>query len=81
MNVSGKLTSVPLLPLPPQALSKKIKRKQKIIGKESNMRRRVWKLNERKVREQFKARVGEWVNVIAPDLWKCWSEGMLKACD
>ena len=40
------------------------------------MRRRVWKLNERMVRERFEDRIGKLVNVNAPDLWKFCSERM-----
>jgi len=45
------------------------------------MRRRVWKLNENNMRRRFEERVGELVNVGTPDLWKCFKESVLKACD
>ena len=32
-------------------------------------------------RARFEGREGELVSADAPDLWKCFKEGMLKACD
>ena len=44
-------------------------------------RRKVWKLKEDNTREIFEGRVRELVSTDAPDLWKCFREGVLKACD
>ena len=44
-------------------------------------RRKVWKLKEDDTRARFEGRVGELVSTDAPDLWKCFKEGVLKACD
>ena len=32
-------------------------------------------------RARFEGRVGELVSTDAPDMWKCFKEGVLKACD
>ena len=50
-------------------------RKQQII------RRKIWKLNENQTRVIFKTRVKELVSTDAPDLWKSFKDGVLKACD
>ena len=50
-------------------------RKQRII------RRNIWKLNEHRTRVRFKKRVKELVSADAPDLWKIFKDGVLKACD
>ena len=52
---------------------KKVLRKQRII------RRKIWKLNENQTR--FEKRVKELVSTDAPDLWKIFKDGVLKACD
>ena len=57
------------------------KKVKKIVRKESIMRRRVWKLNENNMRRRFEERVEELVNVGTPDIWKCFKESVLKACD
>ena len=48
---------------------------------EAIKRRKVWKLKEDDTRARFYERVGELVSANAPDLWKCFREGMLKAYD
>ena len=55
--------------------------KKKVVRKEAFERRRVWKLKEDDTRARFEERVGELVSEDAPDLWKCFREGMLKAFD
>ena len=55
--------------------------KKKVVRKEAFERRRVWKLKEDDTRARFEERVGELVSADAPDLWKCFREGMLKAFD
>ena len=54
---------------------KKIVRKQRII------RRKIWKLNENRTRIRFEKRVKELLSTDAPDLWKTFKDGVLKACD
>ena len=50
-------------------------RKQQII------RRKIWKLNENQTRVRFEKRVKELVSTDAPNLWKIFKDGVLKACD
>ena len=57
------------------------KKVKKVVRKEAFERRRVWKLQEDDTRARFEERVGELVSADAPDLWKCFREGMLKAFD
>ena len=53
------------------------KKVKKAVRKKAIERRKVWKLKEDDTRARF-----EWrVSTDAPDLWKCFTEGMLKACD
>ena len=33
------------------------------------------------IRERLEGRVGEMVSADAPDLWKCFNQGVLKACE
>ena len=54
---------------------KKIVRKQRII------RRKIWKLNENRTKVTFEKRVKELISTDAPDLWKTFKDGALKACD
>ena len=65
-----------------------VKKKVKKVGrKEAIERRKVWKLikkihgQEKDAWARFEERVGELVSTDAPNLWKCFSEGMLKAFD
>ena len=52
---------------------KKIVRKQRII------RRKIWKLNENATKVRIEIRVKEVVSTDAPDLWKTFKNGVLKA--
>ena len=54
---------------------------KKVMRKEAFERRKVWKLNADDTRARFEERVGELLRADAPDLWKCFREGMLKAFD
>ena len=54
---------------------KNIVRKQRII------RRKSWKLNENQTRVRFEKRVKEQVSTDAPDLWKTFKNGVVKACN
>ena len=51
------------------------------MRKERIIRRKIWKLNENQTRVRFKIRVKELVSTDAPDLWKTFRDGVLKACD
>ena len=52
-----------------------------MVRQEGIGRRKVWKLKEDDTRARFEERVGELVSAGAPELWKCFREGMLKAFD
>ena len=52
---------------------KKVVKKQRII-------RKIWKLNENRSRVTFEKRAKELVSTDAPDLWKTFKDGVLKAC-
>ena len=45
------------------------------------MRRKIWKLKENRIRVRFENRVKELISTDAPDLWKTFKVGVLKACD
>ena len=45
------------------------------------MRWRVWKLQEKEIKEEFKRRVVELVDTEAVDLWESYKNCVLKACD
>ena len=53
--------------------------KKKVVRKEAIERGKVWKLKEDNTRARFEGREGELVSADAPDLWKCFKEGVLKA--
>ena len=57
------------------------KKAKKVVRKEAIKRRRIWKLKEEDTRARFEGRVGELEITDALDLWKCFKEGVLKACD
>ena len=57
------------------------KKLKKVVRKGAVERRMVWKLKDEETRARFEERVGELVSVDALDLWKCFKEGVLKACD
>ena len=54
---------------------------KKVVRKERIIRRKIWKLNENQTRVRFEKRVKELVSTDAPDLWKTFRDGVLKACD
>ena len=54
---------------------------KKVVRKEWIIIRKIWKLNENRTRVRFEKRVKELVNADAPDLWKTFKDGVLKACD
>ena len=54
---------------------------KKVVRKEEIERSKVWKLKEDDTRARFEEIVRELVSVDAPDLWKCFKEGVLKACN
>ena len=60
-------------------LDKKILKKG--VRKKQIIRRGMWKLNENRTRVRFEKRVKELVSTDAPDLWKIFKDGVLKACD
>ena len=60
-------------------LDKKVLKKG--VRKERIIRRKIWKLNENRTRVRFEKGVKELVNADAPDLWKTFKDGVLKACD
>ena len=60
-------------------LDKKVLKKG--VRKERIIRRKIWKLNENRTRVRFEKRVKELVSTDAPDLWKTFRDGVLKACD
>ena len=59
-----------------------IKRKlNKVVKKESRVKRMVWKLKEREMHENFERKVEELVDVETTNLWESFRDGVLKACD
>ena len=52
---------------------------KKIMRKERIIRRKIWKLNENRTRVRFENREKELVSTDAPDLWKTFKDGVLKA--
>lgn len=58
-----------------------VKKVKKVVRKEASKRRKVWKLREDDTRAKFRGRVKELVSVDAPDVWKSFKEGVLRACD
>ena len=60
-------------------LDKKVQKK--IVRKQWIVRRKIWKLNENRTRVSFEKTVKELVSTDAPDLWKTFKNGVLKACD
>ena len=55
--------------------------KKKVVRKEAIERMKVWELKVEDTRARFEGRVGELVSTDTLDLWKCFKEGVLKACD
>ena len=60
-------------------LNKKVLKK--VVKKQRIIRRKIWKLNENQIRVKFEKRVKELVSTDAPNLWKTFKDGVLKACD
>ena len=54
---------------------KMIARKKQII------RRKIWKLSENRTRVKFEKKLKELTSTDAPNLWKTFKDGVLKACD
>ena len=54
---------------------------KKVVRKEQIIRRKIWKLNENQTRVRFEKRVKKLVSTDAPDLWKIYRDGVIKACD
>ena len=52
----------------------------KVIKKESRVKRMVWKLKEREMQEKFERRVEELVNIETTNLWESFRDGVLTAC-
>ena len=50
-------------------------------GREKATRRKICRLNEDQTGVRFEKRVKELVSTDAPDLWKTFKDGVLKACD
>ncbi|XP_015750822.1 PREDICTED: uncharacterized protein LOC107330774 [Acropora digitifera] len=61
--------------------NRKYLRDVKIIPGQLQHRRKFWKLKEDDPRARIEERVRELVSADAPDFWKCFREGMLKAFD
>ena len=57
------------------------KRLKRVIRKRATVRRKVWKLKEHYVRKNIEKRVRQLITIDAPDLWNCFKEGVLRACD
>ena len=53
----------------------------KVVKKESRVKRMVWKLKEREMQEKFERRVKELVDVKTTNLWESFRDGVLTACD
>ena len=53
----------------------------KVIKKESRVKRMVWKLKEREMQEKFERRVEELVDVETTNLWESFRDGVLTASD
>ena len=53
----------------------------KVVKKQSRVKRMVWKLKEREMQEKFEKRDEELVDVETTNLWESFGDGVLKACD
>ena len=54
---------------------------KKGVRKEQIIRKKIWKLNKNRTRVRCEKKVNELVSTDAPDLWKTFKDGVLKACD
>ena len=53
----------------------------KVVKKESRVKRMVWKLKEREMQEKFERRVELKDDVETTNLWESFRDGVLTACD
>ena len=53
---------------------------KKSVKKNKRVRRRVWKLKEKEIKEKFE-RIRKLVDIASKDLWGSYKNGVLKACD
>ena len=51
---------------------------KKLVKKRRYVRRKLWKLNEKEIREKFVGKVEELVDIEATDLWSAYKEGILR---
>ena len=54
---------------------------KKSVKKSNRVRRRVWKLKEKEVKEKFEERIRKLVDIDSKDLWGFYKNGILKVCD
>ena len=54
---------------------------KKVVRKQQIIKRKIWKLNENQTRVTLEKRVKQLVSTDAPDLWKAFKDGVLKACE
>ena len=54
---------------------------KKSVKKSKRVRWKVWKLQEKEIKEEFERRVVELVDAEAVDLWESYKNDVLKACD
>ena len=54
---------------------------KKSVKKSKRVRWRVWKLQEKEIKEEFERRVVELVDAETVNLWESYKNGVLKACD
>ena len=54
---------------------------KKVVRKQRDIKRKIWKLNENRARVRLEKKGKELVSTDAPDLWKTFKDGVLKACD
>ena len=53
----------------------------KVVKKDSRVKRTVWKLKERKMQEKFERIVKELIDIETINLWESFRDGILTACD
>ena len=54
---------------------------EKSAKKSKRVRWRVWKLNEKEIKQKFEERIRKLVDIDSKDLWGSYKNGVLKACD
>ena len=57
------------------------KKLKKVVKVATTEKRRVWKLKGENVQARFEESVCDLVNTDRSDVWTCFKEGVLKACD